>query len=278
MRPQSKSIIWLASYPKSGNTWLRVFLANYIFDTGKPVPINQVHRLGIGDSIAKAYAMVAKGPYDPTDLKLNLGLRYKMLRGIVANKADVNFVKTHNEKGAAFGVELIPKQYSRSAIYILRNPLDMIISFSSHYGVSIDQTIESIGRRDHVLPGGKSNTHQFLGSWSAHVLNWTRTREFPVLALRYEDMQSDPHTTFSKAVSHIGLPVDADKLDRAIRFSSFDALRKQEDAGGFIENSENQDRFFRSGQSGQWEGALTDDQIDRVRSDHRRVMKQFGYL
>jgi len=119
-----KSIVWLASYPKSGNTWTRIFLANYIFNRQTPMPINQVHRLGMGDSIEKAYRMVAGGPFDVADYRQSLALRDRVLKGIVNNDAAVNFGKTHNRLTRAFGVDLIPTHLTRSAIYILRNPLD----------------------------------------------------------------------------------------------------------------------------------------------------------
>lgn len=273
-----KSIIWLASYPKSGNTWLRIFLANYILNQPEPVPINQVHRIGIGDAIAKTYRMVAKTPFDPADPQQCVALRDGVLRGIVNNKADVNFVKTHNENGSAFGTKLIPRAYTKSAIYVLRNPLDMIVSYASHYGQSMDMAIESARRSDNVLVGHGENAFQFLGNWSNHVLGWTKARDFPVLTIRYEDMKADPQKAFGKVIKHIGLPLDQEKLDRSIRFSSFDELRKQEDKTGFIENSDNQARFFRSGKSEQWKDAMTPEQIETVKKDHARVMKRYKYL
>ena len=97
-----KSIIWLASYPKSGNTWTRIFLANYLMNSDKPVPINQVHRFGMGDSIPRMYQMVAGRQIDVRDYQETLKLRDKVLAGIVANKADVNFVKT--KQGVAFQI------------------------------------------------------------------------------------------------------------------------------------------------------------------------------
>lgn len=273
-----KSIIWLASYPKSGNTWLRVFLSNYIHNRDQPVPINQVHKFGIGDAIARTYRIVSKGAFDPAIPQHSIQWRDAVLRGIVSNKADVNFVKTHNENGTAFGTRLIPRQYTRSAIYILRNPMDMVVSYASHYGQTLDQAIESAGRTDNVLVGRGENAYQFLGNWSNHVLGWSKARDFPVLTLRYEDMLADAQSSFTKIVKHIGLPLDQARLERSIRFSSFDELRQQEDDKGFIENSENQDRFFRSGSSGQWETALNADQIARMRKTHGVVMKRFGYL
>ena len=272
-----KSIVWLASYPKSGNTWLRVFLANYIYNAEKPVPINQIHRVGIGDSNSKAYRMVAKEVLDPTNPQQSVRIRPAVLQAIVNNKADINLVKTHCENAIAFGSVLIPPELTRSAVYIVRNPLDMILSYASHYGDSIDDAIGGIARKDNSLLGGGDTVYQFLGTWSNHVLGWSKARKFPVLTLRYEDMLKDPHDVFDRVVHHIGLPIDRDRLERAVRFSDFKLLQEQERETSFVENSDNQKQFFRSGTADQWKTELTDDQVAQIIRDHGRVMKKFGY-
>ncbi len=272
-----KSIVWLASYPKSGNTWLRVFLANYIINSDKPVPINDVHKIGIGDSNSKAYQKVMKVPFDPTNPQLCAKVRPVVLQGIVNNKADVNLVKTHNENSAAFGIKLIPPELTRSAIYIMRNPLDMIISYANHYNLTIDAAIEGISRKSNTLQGGGESAFQFLGSWSNHVIGWTKARKFPLLTLRYEDMLVDPIDSFSKVIEHIGLPLDGERLEKSVKFSEFKELQKQENENSFVEKSDTQEKFFRSGKSGQWKNELTQEQIDLILRDQGRVMKKFGY-
>ncbi|MEO1139252.1 MAG: sulfotransferase domain-containing protein [Pseudomonadota bacterium] len=272
-----KSIVWLASYPKSGNTWLRIFLANYLANTPSPLSINQVHRFGIGDSISRTYHMVAGRQIDLNDANLTLGLRDKVLRGIVANNADVNFVKTHNIRGHAMGVEMIPAKYSRSAIYILRNPLDMLLSYARHYALSPEEAVKAIASSENANAADPTTVWQFLGSWSEHVKSWTQGTGFPVLALRYEDMLENPQEEFSKALEFIGVTPEAERLDKAIKFSSFDELSKQEAEKGFAEKSPNSEKFFAKGSAGQWKTDLAPELIDRVRRDHKRLMKKYGY-
>jgi hypothetical protein len=277
-----KSIVWLASYPKSGNTWMRIFLANYLFNRNTPMPINEVHRLGAGDSIAQVYRRAAsQSPgtrFDISDFRHSLALRGKVLAALVNNDADVNFVKTHNLRNKAFGVELIPPYLTRSAIYILRNPLDMVLSYARQYALTPEATAAAIGRSDNSIAGATGTVTQFLGSWTEHVRSWSRCRDFPVLVLRYEDMQADPNAAFTQALRHIGVPPDPERVARAVQFSSFDELRKQEDDGGFVERSPNSERFFHSGSSGQWRNVLTDDIVARIITDHGVLMKKYGYL
>lgn len=277
MRP-GKSIVWLASYPKSGNTWLRVFLANYLFNRHTPMPINEVYRIGMGDAVEKAYRLVAEGPFNVADPRQAVELRPRVLARVVANGAQVNFLKTHNHRGRAYGIELIPPHLTRSAIYIIRNPLDMVVSYARHYGLAPGAAGVAIGRADNAAAGGKGAVTQFLGNWSEHVRGWARCREFPVLVLRYEDMQTHPEDTFRKALQHLGVPVDDERLARAIRFSSFEELRRQEEAGGFIERSAQSERFFDSGRSGRWREELPPEAADRIRREHGKVMREFGYL
>ena len=277
-KSQGKSIVWLASYPKSGNTWLRIFLANYLLDRKTPIPINEVHRIGMGDAVEKAYRLVAGSGADVADPRRSLALRPKVLKRIVANGAQVNFVKTHNCRSKAFGVELIPSHLTRSAVYILRNPLDMVVSYARHYGLTLESAAGAIGRDDNTVAAGTGAVTQFLGNWSEHVRGWARCRDFPVLVLRYEDMQADPQAAFAKVLRHVGVPVDAERLGRAVRFSSFDELRRQEESGGFIERSAHSERFFDSGRAGRWREDLPEEAAERIRREHGRVMREFGYV
>ncbi|RKF14720.1 sulfotransferase [Roseovarius spongiae] len=272
------SIIWLASYPKSGNTWARIFLANYLANPDAPLPINQAHRFCMGDTVAAMYRKVAGRPIDLNDVDLTLTLRPRVLRAIVANNADVNFVKTHNIRSAARGVPLIPDQFTRSAVYILRNPLDMVLSYARHYGMTPETAVSHIANVDNANAADESSVAQFLGTWSEHVESWTSPSPYPVLVLRYEDLLADPETHFGKLLKHIGVPVDAARLKKAIEFASFKELSKQEAQGGFVEKSKQSERFFAKGASGQWESDLAPDLVARVKRAHRKVMKKHGYL
>lgn len=273
-----KSIIWLASYPKSGNTWTRIFLANYMMNGETPVPINQVHRFGMGDAITKAYRMVAGGPFDLHNHALVLSLRNRVLSGIVGNNADVNFVKTHMTRDKAFTVDLIPDRFTRSAVYIMRDPLDVVISYARHFGLSHQQAARAMASKDNVTQSDEATVYQYLGSWSDHVNNWTRNTTFPTLVLRYEDMKTKPEEAFSSLIKHIGLPVDEARLEKAIRFSSFDEVSKQESKDGFAESSVKASKFFAKGTSGQWKKELDADLVDEIRKRHEKVMKKYGYF
>lgn len=273
-----KSIIWLASYPKSGNTWMRIFLANYLMNTKEPMPINQVHRFGMGDTIARTYHMVAGRQIDVNDPAQILPLRDRVLRGIIANNADVNFVKTHNINRKAYGVDLIPAQYTRAAIYILRNPLDMVLSYARHHDLSVADAVHAIGHSDNATIGHGESVANFMGSWSEHVASWTARQPYPQLTIRYEDLLEDPKTYFAKALTHIGMPVEEERLKRAIKHASFKEVKRQEKKHGFVEKSVTADSFFTSGKAGAWKTELAPELAEQIIKDHRATMKRYGYL
>lgn len=274
-----KSIVWLASYPKSGNTWTRIFLANYLANRETPLSINEAHRFCMGDTIPRTYSMVAGRPIDTSDLALTIRLRPRVLRAIVANNADVNFVKTHNINVVApmEGGELIPPTLTRGAIYIMRNPLDMVMSYARHYNLSHADAVEHVCHKDNANQPDETAVAQFLGSWSDHVQSWADKPKFPTLVLRYEDILDDPEAEFTKVLKHIGIPVEAERLARAIKFASFKELAKQEETGGFVEKPAHAEKFFARGEKGQWQSELAPELVTKMRRAHKKTMKQYGY-
>jgi hypothetical protein len=273
-----RSIIWLASYPKSGNTWTRLFLANYLMNAQEPVPINQAHRFAMGDAVVKMYNRVAGREIDPQNLSLSLRLRDGVLRGIVANNADVNFVKTHNARVAPEKIELIPDRYTRSAIYILRNPLDMVLSYARHYGITQEDAANKICHPDNGNLPTETSVAQYLSSWDMHVKSWMAYAPWKRLILRYEDLLDDPETHFAKVLDLVGVPVDKERLQRAIRFCSFDELSRQEEEQGFIERPEQSEKFFGKGQKDQWKTDLDPALAEMIRAKMGETMKRYGYL
>ena len=271
------SIVWLASYPKSGNTWVRLFVANYIMNKPDPLPINQIHKFGTGDSIASMYHAAAGRVIDTADIPLSVQLRDRVLRGVISNNADINLVKTHNRRVVAYGCALIPEKYTKSAIYVVRNPLDIVLSYARHYGIDQSQAAEQICHTDNANAPTDRTVAEFLGSWSDHVASWTSKGSYPVLVLRYEDMLSQPETEFAKVVEHFGMTVDEARLRRAIDHASFDQLKQQEQKQGFIEASDKGAAFFGKGQAGQWRDELDLALVKQIRLANKRLMKQYGY-
>lgn len=272
-----RTLVWLASYPKSGNTWLRAFLANYFISGPGPVPINQMQKISFGDSSAPSYAEL--GRCEPARLAPQqlAALRVRHLERVAGN-APVNFVKTHCINRKLGPHPLIPPRLTRAAIYVIRDPRDLVLSYADHFGLDHAGAVAAIASQQNRVPANPKTVMQFLGDWSGHVRAWTRARDFPVLTLRYEDMQADPAAAFLKVLKLIGAPVDQAALDQAVAHSSFDVLAAQEAQSGFREKGTAQGRFFRTGTSGHWREQLNPALAERIAADHGAVMKRHGYM
>jgi hypothetical protein len=119
---------------------------------------------------------------------------------------------------------------------------------------------------------------EFINSWSTHIKSWTQRPHSGLLSVRYEDMLDNTVKTFTKVVRFLGLKPARQRIVKAIRFSSFKELRKQEDASGFKERSVHSKKFFRAGKKGQWRKQLSEDQVRRMVDYHREQMQRFKYL
>ncbi|TNE40242.1 MAG: sulfotransferase domain-containing protein [Alphaproteobacteria bacterium] len=273
-------IIWLASYPKSGNTWTRTFLHNLLLNPEKPVDINSITRFTLGDSDRGWFEKAGGKPYKDYSLREIAELRPKVHKAFTESYPDSVFVKTHHVFGKAFGVPLISMEYTAGAIYIVRNPLDVVTSLSDHFGLSLDEGIDLLnnpkGRAEDADADG--TVEHVLGSWSGHVQSWMPFDRRYMYIMRYEDMLEKPVETFGGVSRFLGLNPPEERLARAVEFSSFDVVRKQEDEKGFFEQSKKNKRFFRVGKAGQWKDVLSDAQVKKIVKCHYDTMKHFNYL
>jgi hypothetical protein len=271
-------LIWLASYPKSGNTWLRVFLNNLLRNPDKPTDINQIALLTVVDSLAEWYKRV--GVADPRSLTFEeiARLRPKVHRLLTTHMPDNVFVKTHSALVTDFGVPAITQEVTAGAIYVVRNPLDVVLSYAHHLAKPIDLVIDHMGT-SMVRTGNSENwVSEVQGTWSENVESWTAKPQKAIHVVRYEDMHAAPLATFGAIARFLGLKPPRARIERAMRMSSFKVLREQERRHGFVEKHPDAASFFRSGRSGEWRETLSEAQIARIVQAHGAQMERFGYL
>jgi aryl sulfotransferase len=282
MASQSGSILWLASYPKSGNTWFRVFYTNLIRDDDVPADINELlpAQIASGRALFDDYAGVESSNLLPDEIEW---LRPRVYEAMAREEKEVVLQKIHDACiRTARGEWLISDPVTRGAIYFLRNPLDVAVSFAHHSSCGIDIIIERMADESYCLnskPDRIGNQfRQRLLSWSSHVTSWVEGLGAKLLLMRYEDMVLDPVGTFTRAVRFARLPDDPARIRKALRFSDIREMQKQERACGFKEKSQTAESFFKKGTIGAWRETLTDRQAARIIHDHGAVMKRFGYL
>lgn len=274
------NIIWLAAYPKSGNTWLRAFIYNLIEKPAYPGRIAELPKYFESESDPRWYMpfLGGKMPQDCSSEEI-MALKSVVHREIAASRPRGSiFTKTHNRFGNFNDHPLHEISVTAGAIYIVRNPLDVVLSTADHFGVSTDEAIDFMANTETGTPSNMENVASFLGSWSSHVASWTNQEHKGIVVVRYEDMLDKPMKAFGQVAKLLGRGKDKSGLKRAIRFSSFSELRKQEIRDGFVERSQESKSFFRKGQKNQWVDELHAEQVAKIVEQHREQMDRFNYI
>ena len=270
-------ILWLASYPKSGNTWLRLFMENLFRNAMHPVPINELTVAKYGDSAFSIYEQVAGRPLSgASDADLN-ALREPVQR-YLASRPETTFVKTHNALVRNEGQPLIYLEHTVGAVYLLRNPFDLTVSFADHFRISHDDAIEALASPSHHTKTTPSAICQLLGGWTNHYRSWFGVENFNPLFIRYEDMIRDPVKSFGRFMRYLGLPRNPERLKRAIRNSSFAEVEHQERKVGFRERAHKDQKFFRAGKVGGYKDVLSEQQIGRIIDAHGGLLFEQKYI
>lgn len=270
-------IVWLASYPKSGNTWLRVFLHNYINQPDEPYSINKLTDLSASECNAAFFQQYLPGPpasYTTQDVQHARPLVHQDLTKL---HDDLVFIKTHNANRAVHGIPLCTPAVSAGAITIIRDPRDVAVSYAAYTGLSLDDTIAFMALPGAANRGTGTQVFEFLGAWSSHVESWTASPKF--LHLRYEDMLENPAREFGRVIRYLGGDPEPNRLANGIAFSDFKTLSKQESTHRYQAGSPTSATpFFRQGRAGGWREGLTETQRAKIELDHAAVMKRFSYV
>lgn len=280
--PQWKSgIVWLASYPKSGNTWVRTFLHNLAkIKSGEAGPqcINTMQRYTVWDIAKPLYADALGYAPDEQHRDQIAAVRPRVQQRLADSFEGLIFAKTHAALIVNRGHPTINFSVTSGAVYIVRNPLDVAISYAHHMGSPIDHMIELMAQRGTESNMDANAVYEAYGSWSENVLGWTRKAHSAIYIMRYEDMLADPTKAFGGLARHLHQEATPTELTLAIERSSFKRLQSQEEQMGFVERPQAAQRFFREGRAGQWKDILTPEQVRAIVRDHGEQMRRFGYL
>lgn len=286
-------VVWLASYPKSGNTWLRILLGCLSLRDGEAVDINE---LPSGTASARApldfHMLIDSGLLTHDEIDCLRPRLHEILAGEQVFESTpeagtpVRFVKTHDAYTLTPNGEplLAGRRGAKGAILIVRDPRDIAPSLANHLEATTDAAIEFMGNADASFCGKPdrqdSQLRQKLPGWSGHVASWLEQSDIPVQVLRYEDLRNDTAGTVLKALRFSGWPVARESVEHAVALAAFDNLQAQERAAGFGEwfaRGSSGKLFFRRGEAGGWRGELTAEQVARIERAHGPMMQRLGY-
>jgi hypothetical protein len=282
-------IIWLASYPKSGNTFLRSLLTAYLFTKD-------------GNFNFSVLKNINQFPNNVTFEKLGIDIsnEKEVIKNYIkvqeeTNKRDgqgIRFLKTHSTLQDINGHKFTNLNNCLGAIYIVRDPRDVVKSYSNHNSTSIDESINHM--KEFNIGGGvkskdrKNETITHIGSWSSHYTSW---KEFDkvdrYLLIKYEDLVEETEKTFLKVLTFVcklskkKLDLDKNKLKNVLNTTSFDSMQKLEKQNGFSEASNLNGKkitFFKYGAKNNWKNFLTSDNRKKIEDSFREEMKELGYL
>ena len=276
-------IIWIASYPKSGNTWVRSIISSYFFTDTGDFDFNLLKNISLYPG-PKYFKNKINKPGE-------VSLFWESSQKNIVTKEKQTFLKTHNALIALNNRLFTSEKTSLGAIYIVRDPRNILSSLKNHYDFKdYDETFKFMkNKKKYIWDIRKKNDFsgfQFLGSWSEHYKSWIRNQKFKTLLVKYEDLEKDCYSTSFKLIQYILLlkgqenKVDENKLFRSIESTKFNVLKKKEKDFGFDESIKVNDvnkSFFFLGPENKWQKKLPKEIITKVENEFKEDLKYFNY-
>jgi len=279
-------IIWLSSYPKSGNTWLRSLLASYYFSKEGDFNFNLLKYIDQFPSYDyfKNYDKTFINPTDTAEFWIEEQKK-------INSNNKVKFFKTHNALCKINNYSFTDSNNTLAAIYIIRDPRNVITSLANHYEIDADQAFEFMTTEQKAITQKKENSYVgfvALFSWIFHQESWTNNKLFPTLVIRYEDLQNETFLTLKKVIDFIEKQINSknsfnrDKAKKSIQSCDFEKLKKLEINEGFNESpiskkDNSRINFFKLGKDNDYKKLLTEELISKMNLKFKNEIKKFNY-
>lgn len=276
----SRRIIWLSSYPKSGNTWIRIFLENICSGSNQAADINQLSLSKIASSRVLFDKIAGVNSSDLNEIEIDR-YRPKVYRQLALESDQDIVLKVHDAWRLNHDQqELFPADITKSVIYVMRNPLDIVVSNAFHNSIDYHVSAERLNS-NHILCNESDRLYnqlrQELYSWSKHVESWIDQSGLRLIVVRYEDLIEDPMNHFTRILSFLNWSHNDKEVVKAIKNSELSVLQKQERKQGFREKPLHAKSFFRLGKAGAWKEELDNDLVQTIYTSNKKIMDRFGY-
>ena len=271
--------IFLASYPKSGNTWLRSIIGNF-YNFDKEFSLDNLKSIPLL-SIKKHFSEFENKVYiNNNELHFDwVSQNIIKCQNILNNKENhLNIFKTHSARHKNFTNETVNAGF----IYIVRDPRDIIVSLKNFSGREIDKTIDEFLFSKSLMIT-TNGAQELLSTWELNVQSWLNYNSVPRLIIKYEDLKLNPKeiilniTKFLNKIHRLNINLSDQDIDKIIENTNFTNLRNLEDKNGFDEATKHS-KFFRSGTSNQWKDILSNSQTKLIEKNLKSLMKYFNYI
>ena len=277
----AQSLLWLASFPRSGNTFCRILLANYFAAAERPYDINGLNDFIPADTNAALWQTLIDEPPGEDIKRQSWKLRPAFIERYrtLPKSVPVAALKTHTANLGAFGSSGFSFRENDRAIYIVRHPLDILLSYADFNNRSLDSAIDMMTQAGTLIQVDHLGGIEVRGSWNEHVSSWVLTPPCPLLLIRYEELRQSTEEVLMGILKFLGAPVLPDRVRQAVEASRFDKVREQESARSFNEapGSLQSGHFFRKGTSLQWLRELAPEQAYRLADACADLMRRLGY-
>ena len=273
-------IIWISSYPKSGNTWVRAFLSTYLNSTDGKFNFSLLDKIGeFPDHNILNKFMDSKDFYNLSEVSKH----WIKVQELINSNKELTFLKTHSSLCNINGNKFTNTDNTLAIVHIVRDPRNIVLSMAHHFGITQEESYKIISDKMYIIYPKKNNQpipSTLVSSWNNHYLSWKNSDSINKIVIKYEDLIKNTKDTFEKIINFLNeqakIKYDEKKIINSINVTQFDNLKKNEDKYGF--NMGQKNKFFYLGKKNDWKNLLDPGIGDKINLQFKSEMEELGYI